>query len=529
MKQILFVIMALYSCISYSQPKSNFKLTNITPIWSHFSYGYGLSDSIQAHIIQKKPLIQDDNIFILHNIIDKYYQGYLIEQLDVQTGKTNWQRYFNSEKLNDREFAYDFKLINNSINLSLFKENQRGAANIINPLWFRANYNSISFDTYSGNTLRHIKTNPLDTMNRILAMPIVLAYVNTYSTHLFQRSNSTLYVQQKVALIDDKADEMVLDLISLDTLGHVLDSSQFSFPINQIIKKVQIIEYDDQKYFSFIFGHDELNPKVGRNITMLYFDENFEFLNKVVLTDLIDPAEFYAIIDYNKDYFIVMGNENIPSSDDIISTFYLFDHNGNLKEKIRLDNTPYNKYSDNAMATYLENNKKMLIVVAKKRVNMNNIIFINSDGNGQIENTKICEVKNQKNNLAVNQLSTVGLDKLLINFMYVDELSTITPIPKWSNWTLLDLKDLGIKTSTENLIKDVEVKMFPNPIVNELNIDAKIIFDQLDIYDVQGHLVKSVFNKYNTIDMSDLKNGIYFCDIIREGKSIGKHKFIKLN
>lgn len=113
--------------------------------------------------------------------------------------------------------------------------------------------------------------------------------------------------------------------------------------------------------------------------------------------------------------------------------------------------------------------------------------------------------------------------------MYVDELSTITPLPKWSNWTLIDLKELGINTSTENLIKDVEVKMFPNPIVNELNIDAKIIFDQLDIYDVQGHLVKSVFNKYNTIDMSDLKNGIYFCDIIREGKSIGKHKFIKLN
>ena len=70
----------------------------------------------------------------------------------------------------------------------------------------------------------------------------------------------------------------------------------------------------------------------------------------------------------------------------------------------------------------------------------------------------------------------------------------------------------------------LNMKLYPNPVKDILNIDAKNI-DWIKIYDVSGKLVKT-FSKQSKINISELPKGNYLTEISENGK-ISKQKFIK--
>jgi hypothetical protein len=64
-----------------------------------------------------------------------------------------------------------------------------------------------------------------------------------------------------------------------------------------------------------------------------------------------------------------------------------------------------------------------------------------------------------------------------------------------------------------------EIKVFPNPVNNQLNISGfKNLAFSIEIYNTTGK-VKIAVNNYNTIDVSDLTKGIYFVKIRAENNS----------
>ena len=87
----------------------------------------------------------------------------------------------------------------------------------------------------------------------------------------------------------------------------------------------------------------------------------------------------------------------------------------------------------------------------------------------------------------------------------------------------LPLSSLNYLSIDENSTKN-KVKIYPNPVKDFLNIDAKNI-DWIKIYDVSGKLVKT-FSKQSKINISELPKGNYFTEISENGK-ISKQKFIK--
>jgi len=68
------------------------------------------------------------------------------------------------------------------------------------------------------------------------------------------------------------------------------------------------------------------------------------------------------------------------------------------------------------------------------------------------------------------------------------------------------------------------IKIYPNPVQNTLNINSEFPIDFIKIYTLQGQLVNE--SKNNQIDVSLLTSGLYFVSVIIDGQNIVK-KFIK--
>ncbi len=76
--------------------------------------------------------------------------------------------------------------------------------------------------------------------------------------------------------------------------------------------------------------------------------------------------------------------------------------------------------------------------------------------------------------------------------------------------------------------KDVEIadlKIFPNPVKNILNIKSKHNIDSIELYNTLGKKVQSNYNS-NEMDISYLSKGVYFMKINFEDKSVSK-KIVK--
>ena len=86
-------------------------------------------------------------------------------------------------------------------------------------------------------------------------------------------------------------------------------------------------------------------------------------------------------------------------------------------------------------------------------------------------------------------------------------------------------------SSVHNLFSDNIISVYPNPAKEMLNIkiESNKTIKNVSIIDVSGRTVKQIhnINTANTIDISDIKKGVYFIKINIEGKIISK-KFIKL-
>ena len=88
------------------------------------------------------------------------------------------------------------------------------------------------------------------------------------------------------------------------------------------------------------------------------------------------------------------------------------------------------------------------------------------------------------------------------------------------NGTLYAYHDPALST-TDFKLKENTVSLYPNPTNNYFEIESKEILTKVEVYSLQGQLVKS-FLPQNRYDISELSNGMYFINIQANGNSISK-------
>lgn len=85
----------------------------------------------------------------------------------------------------------------------------------------------------------------------------------------------------------------------------------------------------------------------------------------------------------------------------------------------------------------------------------------------------------------------------------------------------ISTETLSTKAITQN------ISIYPNPVKKELFIGADVKIQHITLYDLNGKIVKSLNGNKKAIDLSFLKNGIYFIEFVTKNQLICYHKIVK--
>lgn len=87
------------------------------------------------------------------------------------------------------------------------------------------------------------------------------------------------------------------------------------------------------------------------------------------------------------------------------------------------------------------------------------------------------------------------------------------------------LKIVGEEMSVNDLDK-TQISVYPNPVINQLNIQSNKAINEVSIYNVEGKLIANHKDNLQNIDFSNYPKGVYIVTII-SGKITKTHKVIK--
>jgi hypothetical protein len=92
--------------------------------------------------------------------------------------------------------------------------------------------------------------------------------------------------------------------------------------------------------------------------------------------------------------------------------------------------------------------------------------------------------------------------------------------------TITKIGNIGIKT----LVNNTDLSMYPNPTTGLLNITTTAAKATVEIFNIMGQNVatKEITNGANTIDISNLSNGVYSVQIM-QNNTLTVGKVIKTN
>lgn len=124
-------------------------------------------------------------------------------------------------------------------------------------------------------------------------------------------------------------------------------------------------------------------------------------------------------------------------------------------------------------------------------------------------------------------IGQVGVYPITIN---IQAQITIPPIPfpapvnrSFPGYKLVVMEEVGLSFLSPN-----EVYVYPNPASSVVNVVNAHNYETIEVYGVTGQLVakKAVSLEEETVDISELKEGVYFLHLVKgENKSV--HKFTK--
>ncbi len=93
--------------------------------------------------------------------------------------------------------------------------------------------------------------------------------------------------------------------------------------------------------------------------------------------------------------------------------------------------------------------------------------------------------------------------------------------------TSMEIEDLCLNPTSTNPVVEQANNIYPNPTTNYLMINEENkFFNSYGIYTIAGKKIKSGIYSFSPIDVSILKNGIYFLELINENNKV-VFKFIK--
>jgi Secretion system C-terminal sorting domain len=356
-------------------------------------------------------------------------------------------------------------------------------------------------------------------------MPFLLIDPYTRRSHLFTYHNKTQYFRYE-HMYDDvkKQDYVPFELLVLDSLGHKIDSSYTRIGLKYPAYNVDLRKYKEGKYVCLIDCRENNNVGAPKDVKLVYFDENFK------VEKIVDISSILSKVINSRIAYIDANNILLESTTDVGKNGLLyFKVSGTLLKSSGefIESTDFNNYElsdnnyDTVAMTYLPKTKQTVLInirkqVAKKTFDME---IITTKGKGTFELLKTLTIDGG-GAMGIYDVTSIGDSSLLCRYKYVDFVSKneYKTDVKWSIWAMFPMTTLGIVTSDNEVSFQSNIKYFPNPTDNILNIQfEQEHIGKLLLYNMQGQEIKSQnFLNYGNqwqISTLDLSEGFYMAQI----------------
>lgn len=100
-----------------------------------------------------------------------------------------------------------------------------------------------------------------------------------------------------------------------------------------------------------------------------------------------------------------------------------------------------------------------------------------------------------------------GNEHVVVKFLFTSN---------YGNNVFIDNVNIANGPNAIEIIENSSLAIFPNPVKNVMNINYDKAISQIDVYDVNGKLVKTITTVDNTINVSDLSESVYMLNIQTE-------------
>jgi hypothetical protein len=174
-------------------------------------------------------------------------------------------------------------------------------------------------------------------------------------------------------------------------------------------------------------------------------------------------------------------------------------------------------------------------------INDNDLIsLVKLDSNGQVKFQRLYNYKTNSD-AATNYLSTVSLELTSYNGCVVALTRINQPNPNPFIFVKYDVNGCDSSTAhcatlnlvgeSESKIENEEVKIYPNPTDELINIECNVINEigLIKILNVMGEVIfkETLFTQHSTFNIKHLKSGIYFLQIWDKENLLVTKKIIK--
>ena len=226
---------------------------------------------------------------IVHNIHNNGDEGYLVENIDAETGLTKWRDSYYATKYNTRRYAAPLTQKGNKIEMYYFQEWNNEKPVIF---WKNSRFNRIDYCADSGKKCDSLITDVNDTLNTKLVMPYTPIAPFTYYGYISKNKNNVQYVKYQGAYDKpNKQNYAPFYILRLDSLGHKVDSNYVQINTQYTIRTVNLKKYQEGKYVCLIYATSSNKlASSPKEVKLVYFDADFN------VEKTVDVTAFHASI-----------------------------------------------------------------------------------------------------------------------------------------------------------------------------------------------------------------------------------------
>lgn len=508
---LTFIVLCQYTFAQL--PTKPIQFLNFKPKWSHYMYSSQLADSAQDYNIiryTRKPLVIDNDLYLLGNSSEYFYQGHLLEKLELSSGKLLAQHQYFDKNKNERHVACSIKEDGNSIEMLTFKENSRSLNPFIYTFWGYSNYNSFRFCNNTLTVCDSIITNPLDSNNTLLNTLVGQSY-------LFRRGKNIINVEARETHNENRVYYVKR---VLDEKGYLIDSTTINLPVKYSkISVVLIREFKEGQYLSYVYSENATDNKQFE-VKMVYFNTDFVIDKILDITSQLQPTRNLFLHYEDADNFMLSTyNNSIVNNINVrYYKYYIFNHKGDKINEISFQE-PLIENKEFMNATILQPSKKILGVVRRlTNDNKTRLDFMLANNKGGADLVKSVY---PDRHIRVYYPYSMPDNHVLLYIRDADSTDTkYKTTPWWTNWTMFSPESLNITASSDLPTALPNFQLSPNPAESFVRITTDLTYDAIVLYSVEG---KQLMNKKTTdsiLDISALPKGMYFLALQHKGQPI---------